>query len=63
MHDRKSYKIEHELDFIRKLGTFSAQGKRLGRPELLKRYRETFFKRDWGGLDTQRIIKAIDGDN
>lgn len=49
-----------EIQFIRRLGHCSEQGAKVGRRELLLRYRSTMSKRSqWGKIRPGEVKKAI----
>lgn len=50
-----------EIEFIRRIGTYSRQGRKIGRKEMLKRYRTALQSRvNWSAIDGRKILELLD---
>jgi hypothetical protein len=60
-HDT-TWGTEHEVEWLRGLGLYTAHGAYLGRPALLRGYLDALSRRmDWRGLDRDLVRAAAEG--
>lgn len=56
-----AFRTDHEIGFIRNIGTFSETSKGRSRREMLLRYRESIRKRRvWGEINQGLVLAFVD---